>query len=261
MFYAKKILALLILPPFGPLLLIALGLLLRRGWPRLGGSLAWSGLLLSFLLVTPYTVNILAQPLEDVPVPDAAALRQAQAIVIVAGGRNRNAPEYGGETVNRLTLERLRYGARLARASGLPILVSGGTASAGTAEALLMRDALERDFGLRVRWTESASRDTAENGLYSARMLRAESISRVLLVTHAAHMRRAKAEFEEAGLAVIAAPTGFVHGDGGNDTFFSTLPSAGTAYAGWMITHEWLGNLSATLRRMIEQATALLPSG
>ena len=84
--------------------------------------------------------------MEDALPPDAAAISQAQAIVIVAGGRHRNAPEYGGETVNPLTLERLRYGARLARASGLPILLSGGAPSGGTAEALLMRDALERDF-------------------------------------------------------------------------------------------------------------------
>jgi uncharacterized SAM-binding protein YcdF (DUF218 family) len=115
-----------------------------------------------------------------------------------------------------------------------------------------MRDALERDFGLRARWTESASRDTAENARHSARILHEAGVGRAVLVTHAAHMPRAKAEFEAAGLAVIPAPTGFIHGEGGSDSFFSALPSAGTAYAGWLASHEWLGNIAAHLRRRFE---------
>lgn len=251
MFYLKKLLALLVLPPLGPLLLVALGLLLRRRRPRFGAALAWSGLLLALLFVTPYSVGLLAEPLERTPVPDAAAIRRAQAIVILAGGRHRNAPEYGGETVSRLTLERLRYGARLARASGLPVLLSGGAPSGGIPEALLMREALEQDFGLRARWTESASRDTGENVRYAAKILRDEGVSRVLLVTHAIHMKRAGAGFEAEGLEVIPAPTGFIHGEGSSDSFFGDLPGAGTAYAGWLVAHEWLGNLYAALQRRL----------
>lgn len=249
MFYLNKILALMIPPPLGPLLLIAFGLLLRQRRPRLGSALAWSGLLLALLLSTPYPVAMLAQPLEQKTVPDAAALRQAQAIVILAGGRRRNAPEYGGETVSALTLERVRYGARLARASGLPVLVSGGTPTGGSAEALLMRDTLEQDFGVRVRWTESASRDTAENAAYSVRILRDAGVQRAVLVTHAAHMKRAQAEFAAAGLPTVAAPTGFIRGIGASDGFFSALPHASTAYAGWLVSHEWLGGFAASLRQ------------
>ena len=43
-----------------------------------------------------------------------------------AGGRLLASPEYG-DTINTRTLARVRYGAWLSRASGLPILVSGGT--------------------------------------------------------------------------------------------------------------------------------------
>jgi len=252
MFYLKKLLALLILPPLGPLLLVVVGLLLRRWRPRLGNALAWSGVALSLLLITPYTVALLAQPLETALPPDSAAIRRAEAIVVLAGGRIRNAPEYGGDTLNPLTAERLRYGARLARASGLPVLLSGGAPSGGTAEALLMRDALERDFGLRAQWTESVSRDTAENASFSARILRDEGVRRVLLVTHALHMTRAQSEFEANGLQVIPAPTGFVNRKGGGDTFFGAMPSAGTAYAGWLAAHEWLGNAFASLRRRFD---------
>jgi uncharacterized SAM-binding protein YcdF (DUF218 family) len=105
---------------------------------------------------------------------------------------------------------------------------------------------------MRARWTETASRDTAENASFSARILRGEGVTRVLLVTHALHMKRAQSEFEASGMRVIPAPTGFVHGKGVGDAFFGAMPSAGTAYAGWLATHEWLGNAFASLRRRFD---------
>ena len=50
----------------------------------------------------------------------------AEAIVILGGGTRRNAPEYGGDTLGRLTLERVRYGAQVAKLTALPVLVTGG---------------------------------------------------------------------------------------------------------------------------------------
>ena len=140
---------------------------------------------------------------------DAAGLRRAQAIVILGGGSYYAAPEYGGDTVSRASLERLRYGARLARESKLPLLVTSGAPYGGRAEAESMRDVLEQEFGTRVRWVETLSRDTAENARFSAPILKAAGIDRIALVTHAAHMPRSAALFAREGLEVIAAPTGF----------------------------------------------------
>jgi uncharacterized SAM-binding protein YcdF (DUF218 family) len=243
----KKILAALILPPFGPLLLAAFGLAVLRRRPRLGRTLAWTGLVLATLLALPASVDLLLIPLERYPVFDPAGARDSQAIVILAGGKRRDAPEYRGDTVNGLSLERLRYGARLARQTGLPVLVSGGAPTPGVPEALLMREVLEHEFGVPVRWTESASRDTRENAVFSAQILRQAGVSRVVLVTHAAHMRRALAEFAAAGIEAVPAPTAFLHGSGGG-TLASHFPSASAAYAGWLATHEWLGNLARSLR-------------
>jgi hypothetical protein len=39
--------------------------------------------------------------------------------------------EYGGDTLGRLTLERVRYGARVAKKTGLPVLVAGGSVLVG----------------------------------------------------------------------------------------------------------------------------------
>ena len=171
----------------------------------------------------------------------------AQAIVVLGAGRRTHAPEFGGETVNRLALERLRYAAKLARSSGLPLLVSGGAPHGDTPEAVLMQRALELDYGVRTRWVESASRDTRENAQFSAVHLHAVGVRRVLLVTHAMHMKRARDAFAAAGLEVVPAPTAWLGGDDketAGDQALVELPSQNTAYAGWFALHELLGQLA-----------------
>jgi len=243
-FLLKKLLAVLILPPVGPLVPIALGLLLMRRRPRVARLLSWGGLLLALLLVSPDPVGWLLDDLEQAPVVAPASLRQADAIVILGGGARKYAPEFGGQTVNRLSLERIRYGARLARQSGLPVLVSGGAPSGSQPEAALMKAALEEDFRVPVRWTEERSLDTRDNAEMSAAILLPAGARRIVLVTHAAHMRRAVEAFEHAGLAVTPAPTAFLLGRGAQDEALPGLPNMNAAYAGSYAAHEWLGLLA-----------------
>jgi uncharacterized SAM-binding protein YcdF (DUF218 family) len=206
-FLAKAIGKALILPPAGPLFAALLGIALLRRAPRTGQLLAWAGCLTLLAFSLPPIAYLLAKPLEDAPPLDLSEGSRGQAIVILAGGVRPNALEYGGDTLARLTLERTRYGARLAKETGLPVLVSGGARFGSVAEADLMRAALAEEFGVPVKWIENRSRDTQENALYSAHMLRAAGIERVVLVTHSIDIRRARAEFEAAGMRVIPAPT------------------------------------------------------
>lgn len=201
----------LLLPPTSLVLLALGGLLAARRLPRLGSIVAGLAVLALLVLSTPVVAVALARAVEPPPLADPRATR-AQAIVVLGGGRALGAPEYGGETLNRETLQRVRYGAALARATGLPVLVSGGRpAGRGThAEADLMREALEREFGVAVKWIENASNTTRDNARFSAPMLRAQGIDRILLVTHAVHMPRARAQFERQGLTVTPAPTGYL---------------------------------------------------
>ena len=247
--YAKKLLSVAVLPPLAPMLIILVGLWLARRGRRSGPAVVWGGLLTMYFFTMPLSVNWMLGELETSTPLTAKQAREAQAIVILAGGQRRYAPEFGGATVNALSLERLRYGARLARQTGLPVLVSGGTIRDDTAESTLMRDALERDFGVPVRWTESASRDTRENARHSAQLLANNRIGTILLVTHAAHMARASAEFEAAGLRVIAAPTAWQSApfDGIEPADFIPTPRA--AYGGWYAAHEWLGRVAYGISR------------
>lgn len=248
-FLAKKLIGSLLLPPLLPLWIGALGLLMLLRRRHSGLALVSAGLLCGLVLSLPATVGPMVRALETDPVPDAAALARGQALVILGGGRRSHAPEFGGpDTVNRLTLERVRYGARLARATGLPVLVTGGAPTGQSAEADLMARSLEEDFGLKARWVERTSLDTSQNAQLSAPLLRSAGVTRVVLVTHALHMRRARAEFERAGLTVIAAPTGHFSGRGGSEDVLAALPSATTAFAGWYALHEWLGIAAQGLR-------------
>lgn len=246
--YLKSFLAAVLVPPLMPLLLIAAGLLLLPLRQASGRGLAWGGVLVALLLSTPISVSCLTAPLEDIPVLRQADLSRGQAIVILGGGRRKYTPEYGQPTPNRLSLERLRYGARVARRSGLPILISGGGSPERWAEARLMADALGTDFGVRTRWIESQSINTEENALFSAVMLKAEGIRRIVLVTHAAHMHRALREFESQGIEAIAAPMGFFTEPGLGDDLRDFVPGPTAALAAWYAIHEWLGLLAQTAR-------------
>jgi uncharacterized SAM-binding protein YcdF (DUF218 family) len=102
-----------------------------------------------------------------------------------------------------------------------------------------MAEALREDFGVPVKWIEGRSRDTGENAAYSAALLRADGVKRILLVTDAMHMPRARAAFERAGLDVVSAPTVFF----GNQarSLSSWMPSAEGMRRSWYAIYELLG--------------------
>lgn len=239
----------LLLPPGGPLLLAAAGLALYwRGWLR-ARWLAGLGLALLYLCATPLVGTFLLRATESYPALSTAQVRSsgAEAIVVLGAGRSRG-PEYGGGSVpSAYSLQRLRYAAYLHRLTGLPILASGGAPLGEKfAEATLMAATLRQAFGIDQVWMERGSRNTEENAVYSARLLKVRNIHRILLVTHAWHMARAVAAFKRAGLEVVAAPTGFATRDA--PLPLALLPSAEALRDSRLALHESLGALWYRLR-------------
>jgi uncharacterized SAM-binding protein YcdF (DUF218 family) len=203
----KMLLRTLVLPPAGLVILAALGAMLllvrarsarRAGWGLLVASLA-----VLWLLSTPVVADWLQRAVQRYPPLDLSQPLKADAIVILGGGDVRmRAPEYAGPAAGRGLLERLSYGAYLARKTHLPVVVSGNAH-----EALAMQATLMRDYGIEVSWADARSRDTFQNAQFSAQLLAANKLHRILLVTSAAHEWRAAQEFRSAGLEVVAAPT------------------------------------------------------
>lgn len=70
-----------------------------------------------------------------------------------------------------------------------------------------MRDVLENEFRVPVRWVEDSSRNTRENAVRTREILHAAGVVRIVLVAHAFDMPRAAEEFTRAGFSVTLAPT------------------------------------------------------
>ncbi len=209
-FVAKKIIAAFLLPPFGPLFLMLLGAALVTKARFSGRVLFIGGAALAFFLSLPVVSDWAQWPFETQFPPIKEIPVSTQAIVVLGGGRDLGALEWGGETVSASTLVRLRYASWLARLSHRPLLVSGGIVGGGKrSEAALMAQVLNQEFATPARWQEDASVDTHENARMSREILATEQIDDIVLVTDVAHMPRAQREFEEVGFKVVAAPVGY----------------------------------------------------
>lgn len=232
----------LVLPPLNLVALALLALMVRRWAPRLGSAVFAASLLALYAAGTPLLGGFLIEGLESSatdPTPETTAA-DARAIVILGAGLSTHAPEYGGATVGPETLQRLRYGARVHRETGLPVLVTGGTWLASpTPIAAVMKKVLEADLATPVAWMEDQSSNTFENATLSAAILRRQGIHTIYLVTHAFHMPRAREAFERAGLKIVPAPTGYFNR--GTGTLAPLLPSAKGLRVTYLGMHELIG--------------------
>jgi uncharacterized SAM-binding protein YcdF (DUF218 family) len=206
LFFIKRVVSLALVPPIG-FFVLALALwvvyLIRQQWRlwrgiNLRSSREWSssrgranslGSLLSvvvFLLIaglasmtgfaSSFLVNLVereaGQPLDDEAAKTLMSRPSApQALVILGGGSDFDAREPNGPfTLNAWTMRRVIHGTRLAKLTGLKVLVSGGVVPPHTkAEAQSMAEFMERELSYRATWQELRSRDTRDNASESAR--------------------------------------------------------------------------------------------
>lgn len=242
--YLIKGITAFVLPPGGNLLLAFAGLLLMFRYRSAGVAVILVSLLSLYGFSMPIVANSLSKGLEEIsPYPlRAPGAETMRVIIVLGGGRNGFAPEYGGETVSRESLERVRYAARLQRKTGLPILVTGGQSLGDSIdEATLMKRALEEDFSVPVKWVDNKARNTEENAQLSAKLLKMEGIYRGYVVSHAAHLRRAVEAFERAGMVVIPAPTGFQKSAAGPKGILAILPTSAALDESAGVLYEKLG--------------------
>lgn len=240
----------LVLPPTCFFILLLLGWLLMKWRRAVGLFVLWALLAVTYLSTTPFVAGEVMVPLQRYP---AVNLDQPDpgigAIVVLGAGVYFSAPEYsvagaplfGVDVADPLSLQRVAYAAYLARATGLPILLSGGPGGATNDRTIAraMNVTLTRNFGLSARWLEEQSASTMENAQYSAQILNSQGVRKVYLVTHAWHIRRALMAFESARVEAVPAPTAFVSRSGGQWRDF--MPSAQAFHLTYYAIYEWLG--------------------
>lgn len=248
----KPLLTAMAMPPLSLLLLALLGLLLmafRRR--RTGMTLLCAALALLWLVSCHgFSVWLERSTLPQYPATSAAQLKaqNVQAIVVLGGGMLPVVPEYGQAQPVGHTLARMRYGIWLSRQTGLPLAFTGGNgwSSAGDraeSEASVTARFALQDYGVKLRWLEGQSRDTAENARLLAPMLKRDGIQRIALVTDAWHVPRALQAFERSGFTVTAAPIGQTL-PAQND-LMEWLPSAAGMSSSQQILREVLGIMVA----------------
>ncbi|WP_284615242.1 YdcF family protein [Aquabacterium humicola] len=226
--HVKPVLTALALPPVPWMLLILFALLRGRGRTRRVVVIA------SLLGLWFSCTTVLGNALEQWLLSPPPALSEARiaamkptaarriAVVVLGGGRERLAPEYGESHLAPRSMQRLHYGIWLARRLDAPLMFAGGIGLAqdeGPAEADIAARIAERDYGRKLRWVENGSRDTRENAASGLAMLAGSGVTEVVLVTHDWHMRRAQRAFVEAAqrsrspMQVTAAPMGLAAAD------------------------------------------------
>ena len=241
----------LLLPPGILFLLLLLAWWLRRSRPRLAGALFALGLGGLWLMSLPMVVEWGARVVEREPALAqsewSTLAERADAIVLLGSGRERGDPAWGSDQPTMIGLERQRYAARLAKASGLPVLTTGGL-HYGTppSEAQIMADSLRDDSGVEVRWKEEQSRTTWENAQMTADILLAQGIKRVVVVTQAWHMPRSVWCFEKAGFEVVPAPVGFLSADNARP-FGGWMPEYKSVWQSGLLLNEVVGQIAYPL--------------
>lgn len=204
-----------LLSPLGTALLgLVFALLLAWfGSKRMARRLALVAGLWLLLWSLPVVSHSLRARLESsYPALATAQVPNAQAIVVLGGGirpaeRLDQMPDLNGAA------DRMWLAARLFKAGKAPLLLaSGGSdpAVSATSEARAMQEVLlELGVPEKAIVLEEGSRNTRENAANCARILREKGIRKVLLVTSALHMPRAKALFGKQGLDVVAVAADF----------------------------------------------------
>ncbi len=251
----SKAISQLLLPPGVLILLAVIGLTgWKRRWGR--GLVALSLLMLWMLSIEPVR-DVLLSPLENRYPPfqtasvDPAIHSESTVIVLLGGGIEEKAPEYGGhDALSHDAMMRTVYAADLAQHTGLDIYTTGGAILSETTEpeGMLMRRMLMRlgipDSRIHI---ETEASNTWENAANLRHMLQGNEIYHIVLVTSAWHMPRSVQVFEQHDFHVVAAPCDYV-GERKPYDIRSWLPRWNVMADSAVGLHEYLGLLWYRLR-------------
>jgi uncharacterized SAM-binding protein YcdF (DUF218 family) len=190
------------MPPTIFIIICIVGALVALARPLVGTKIVLASSIALYLFSTPVATAFLVQQLVGW-VPTNLDLTSAEAIV-VPGADVRGSDHDRYDSVGPLTLERLVSAARLYKSRHLPIAVSGGPLSESLVSlASLMRDELDHDFSVPVKFIEAKSRNTFENALFTGHLLKMEHVNTVIVVAQGRDMSRLLWAFNRTSLRAL----------------------------------------------------------
>lgn len=231
------------------LLLVALVLLWTR--PRLASIPILLALVVLLAGGSGWVYSSLVQSLEFQHLP-LADLPTADAIVLLGGCTKPADPPRPAVDLSEEG-DRVLYTAQLYKQGKAPrVIVSGGRIDwfgAGPAESADMAGLLE---GMGVPKAailqDPTSLNTRENAVNVKKIMEAQGIRRILLVTSAMHMPRSMLIFQKLGIEPIAAPTDFLTTDPARNTF---KPNTEATILGLLPDADRLRNTTRALKEYV----------
>lgn len=207
--------------------MVVVAILVRRGWKRSAWILAVASTAFLWIFSSGWLVRVVGIGLErEFPPVPTESFPQADAIVILGGGMGSN-PEVSPYPEMYSSADRVWHAARLWKAGKAPIVMASGTNEVFSTKPLLL-DLGVPESAIRI---ENEARNTEQNAKFVAQFLQAmrtESRSapvqartpnaqsltsrpKILLVTSAWHMRRAKLMFERYASDIDVLPAACDH--------------------------------------------------
>lgn len=230
MIYLHKILPVFVLPTGITLILIVAGLVLRRR------GLCWAGIAVLWLASTPLVADALLRAAEGWQIRrPASAAPESQAIVVLSGGRVE--PPGDSRVSEWADPDRFYGGVELYKARKAKLLIfTGGWAPwipAARPEGDLLTEyaaelGIPRDHILTTEKVSSTDEESRAVAALLAKHLGTKTAPRVLLVTSAFHMRRARMLFARAGIETVPFPVDFKVSAGKTIGLRDFLPNGGS---------------------------------
>ena len=249
MYYLNKLIGFLINPVVASMLLGVASLVLRRfNRRRIAMYCGITAVVWLWFWMMPLTVRIVGAPLEseflvDGRVPVVESFSEADAIVLLGGGMGAetNLSAYAEMFTSA---DRVWQAVRLYKAGkAKKILTTGFTPNESTVPLLC-------DFGVAA---EDISHVIARNTEEEARAVAKMEYKKVLLVTSAWHMKRARLMFKKyaPNVEVVCAPADFENSYMAAQSFslLELFPDPNYFMSNSVALHEWVGIIGYKLFR------------
>lgn len=266
MYYLNKIIGFLI-SPIG-IAIVGLVIAVVCAWLKRVRLAKWIGGVTVFWLwvwMTPFMTRFVGAPLEREflvggRVPAVESFPEADAIVVLGGSMGADT-NLSGYAEMWTSADRVWQAARLWKAGKAPKIIATGDEARESTLGLL------KDFGvdekcvefLDARNTEEEARGVERLFNHVERVDRVEGDrgltqrhGKILLVTSAWHMKRARMMFEEyaKGIEVVCAPADFEMSMAARKGW-SVLPDAYSLHLNSVAVHEWVGIVGYGVMRQV----------
>lgn len=218
MFFLKKLLTALILPP-GLIILFFCAIFLFSKRKNIIRFIAvFCGVFIYILSIEPTSDFLISKLENQYRIPQ----RLEGDVIVILGGGVYNSGTFKEDTVNRAIA-----GYYVFKKTNLPIILSGGSVEGKLSDSEAMYQFF-RDLGIPENKLieEKNSRDTGENASFTVKICKEKGYGSIILVTSAYHMKRAVKHFSDKGVKVLPYPADSKIS--GSYNIYSFLPKSAT---------------------------------